>query len=266
MKKFNIIITAIFIIIGLITINKVCATDISGVINTNTIFSAASSPYIITGDLYVDTNVTLTIQPGVVIKFNANVTMYNYGKIIANGTSNDTILFTSNVTPKNKGDWKGIIFYNTVNAELSEMEYVQIEYSDTAIKFAGVSCYFSYLNIINNNVGIQITGASASEINYSNFYYNEFYNVICSSTGDQDFSNNYWGFTFSSLIDDKILDYMDNQNLGAVDFQPIMSSSSWTNNVIGPKNPSIIINNNAAVTYQETVTLTLSADMSAKLK
>ena len=39
-------------------------------ITNNTNWTAANSPYIIDGDVYVDQGVTLTLEPGVVVKFN----------------------------------------------------------------------------------------------------------------------------------------------------------------------------------------------------
>ncbi|MEW6006696.1 MAG: hypothetical protein AB1595_00855 [bacterium] len=50
----------------------VYGTDVSGVISESATWTLAGSPYIVTGDVYVQgaTNPCLTIGPGVVVKFN----------------------------------------------------------------------------------------------------------------------------------------------------------------------------------------------------
>ena len=47
-------------------------TDVSGTINENTIWTLASSPYIVTGSVTVLNGVTLTIDPGVEVKFDGH--------------------------------------------------------------------------------------------------------------------------------------------------------------------------------------------------
>ena len=45
------------------------ATDVSGVISSNTTWTLANSPYLATGYVTVNAGVTLTIEPGTVVKF-----------------------------------------------------------------------------------------------------------------------------------------------------------------------------------------------------
>ena len=50
------------------------ATDVSGHIDTDTTWTVAGSPYIVTGNVFVygtPTNVTLTVQAGVEVRFNS---------------------------------------------------------------------------------------------------------------------------------------------------------------------------------------------------
>ena len=69
----------------------------------------SDSTYIVTGDVYVDYNDTLTIEPGVVVKFNGNYGLYVYGSLFANGAVGDSIIFEPNdMTTPNNGMWKGI--------------------------------------------------------------------------------------------------------------------------------------------------------------
>ncbi len=83
-------------------------TNVSGIINSNTTWSLANSPYIVTGNVLVNTGVTLIIEPGVTVKVNSGLNIQSRGEIIANGNNNLRITFTSNSSTPNPGDWEGI--------------------------------------------------------------------------------------------------------------------------------------------------------------
>ncbi|MBU4256113.1 MAG: hypothetical protein KKB04_02505, partial [Candidatus Thermoplasmatota archaeon] len=78
---------------------------VSGYISTDTTWTLANSPYIITGNVMIDNNATLTIEPGVVIKFNGSYGIAVDGYLKCNGTAANPIIFTSNKTTPAKGDW-----------------------------------------------------------------------------------------------------------------------------------------------------------------
>lgn len=79
-----------------------------------------SAPYIIEGDLYVESANTaeLTIAPGALVKFTSGSSILvgytNSGKLIANGTDLLPVTFTSNASSPSKGDWDGLFFYSNV--------------------------------------------------------------------------------------------------------------------------------------------------------
>jgi len=74
------------------------AINVSGLISSNTTWTVANSPYVVTNNILVNAGVTLTIQPGVTVKFNALKSMQIDGTLIAKGTNADSIRFTSNTT------------------------------------------------------------------------------------------------------------------------------------------------------------------------
>ena len=45
-------------------------TNVSGTIATDTTWSWAYSPYVVTDNVTVNSGVTLTVEPGVIVKFN----------------------------------------------------------------------------------------------------------------------------------------------------------------------------------------------------
>jgi hypothetical protein len=65
MKK--ILLTVIFLTVISFGING--QTNVSGGIYSNTVWTLANSPYIVTDTVVVFPGVTLTIQPGVTVKF-----------------------------------------------------------------------------------------------------------------------------------------------------------------------------------------------------
>ncbi len=69
--------------------------------------------YVLTEALIMTTGTTLTIPAGTIIRANAGSDVYvvisQGAKIIAEGTSSEPIVFTSNVPTPNAGDWGGLI-------------------------------------------------------------------------------------------------------------------------------------------------------------
>jgi Secretion system C-terminal sorting domain/PKD domain len=87
-------------------------TNVSGVISSDVTWKKINSPYIVTGNILVDSAVTLTIQPGVIVKFNNGLSIFVKGELIARGTASDSIVFTSN-TLNSAGAWGYIYFSST---------------------------------------------------------------------------------------------------------------------------------------------------------
>ncbi len=70
--------------------------DVSGNITENTLWSPTDSVVVINGVVNVNAGVTLTIEPGTVVKFyNTGALLQVYGDLIAQGAPGDTIVFTS---------------------------------------------------------------------------------------------------------------------------------------------------------------------------
>ena len=172
-------------------------TTVSGVIDTNTTWTLANSPYVVDNDLSID-SATLTIEPGVVVKVApfASIALDQDGTISAIGTPTNKIYFTSLVDDEIGGDtngdgnatipdlitgeyfWSGIYSYggnlgivlsNAVvryaerGFSLREASDVQIADSIFEKNFIGIedqgknSVNISNSEIMNNNAGISIS-------------------------------------------------------------------------------------------------------------
>lgn len=89
---------------------------LNGVIAENTTLLKRNT-YLLTGTVYVAKGVTLTIEPGTVIRgdFDTNGTLVvtKGARIVAEGKSTDPIVFTSSksTADRKSGDWGGVILY-----------------------------------------------------------------------------------------------------------------------------------------------------------
>jgi len=90
--------------IGMTAPQVVADTEVSGHITENSVWTLANSPYIVVGNVWVDSGVTLQIEPGVTVKFDTlpggvdTLSLIVDGKLYAEGEEDSLITFTSNET------------------------------------------------------------------------------------------------------------------------------------------------------------------------
>lgn len=164
-------------------------TEITEDINKDTIWTKEESPYLVYNSILINEGVTLTIEPGVVVKFNPEnkSALYVLGDIIANGSKDNPIYFTSNyddlggstdddyvfcdyidfddegnpignevceimdwIDPE-VGDWGGMFFRNSNS---SDFKNIFISYIDDAFYLESSTLNFENLNIKNGDSGI----------------------------------------------------------------------------------------------------------------
>ncbi len=113
-------------------------------------WSKAASPYIITGDIKIPRNKTLTIEPGVTVKFAGHfgLTVGYKAKLLAVGTEQDRIVFTAG--DKEQG-WFGLRLINSGSDDKLQFCTLQYAYKPrtggggVAGLFGGaLLCYGSY--------------------------------------------------------------------------------------------------------------------------
>jgi|GEM_PF-1852883 len=126
-------------------------TNVSGGIYTNTTWTQANSPYIVIDTVVVFPGVTLTIEPGVVVKFDLDKQLeIRNATLNALGTGTDSITFTSNSGSPAPGNWPGIYFNGS---HYSRLSYCNFLYATNGIRP-------DYMN-------------DTLTINHSSFFYNE---------------------------------------------------------------------------------------------
>jgi len=103
-------------------------------------WTLAASPYIVTGNIVVPEDATLTIEPGVIVKFAGYYSLKVNGTLRALGSPTNRIVFTSGAdneyddiglaitNPATSNDWSGIEFTDSSNDVQSRMENCIIKY------------------------------------------------------------------------------------------------------------------------------------------
>ncbi|MDH5793886.1 MAG: hypothetical protein OEZ18_04925, partial [Candidatus Bathyarchaeota archaeon] len=83
---------------------SVNATYVEGPITQDTIWTLVDSPFVVSKNVTVYSSATLTIEPGVEVRFGENFWLVVNGRVIANGVEDKLIRFTSNKLTPMKGD------------------------------------------------------------------------------------------------------------------------------------------------------------------
>jgi hypothetical protein len=187
-------------------------TNVSGGIYSNTTWSLANSPYIVIDTVVVFPGVTLTIQPGVTVKFKNNKRLeVRQSKIIAIGTSIDSITFTSDSVAPSRGIWSSIFINPNSTNKLQKFIYCNFSYADNAIQKEGSdSLLIKHSSFKYNNAGIGNNTHNfigQVQIDSSVFKFN--------GCGIGSFYTNPYGTrVFSSIIANS--DFSNNQQAGAI--------------------------------------------------
>lgn len=152
-------------------------------IHSNMTLYKDMSPYLVTGDVVIDNDARLTIEPGVELLFSPNACMYIHGAITAEGTPTDSIMFRLNPAFDESLSWGALCFINTGDS-MSSISYSELrdgsngpaEYNCVAV-ISGfkttlcldhlritdtdgnpISCRYSDLRLTNSILHSRITG------------------------------------------------------------------------------------------------------------
>ncbi len=90
------------------TVSAPGPTYVQGFISGDTTWDVSGSPYVVIGDVTVDSGATLTVSAGTTVLFNEARTLYVAGTLLVEGTSSVPVVFESNATAPSTGDWDGI--------------------------------------------------------------------------------------------------------------------------------------------------------------
>jgi hypothetical protein len=102
-------VVVVLVLLSLTHVGSAGATDIpTTTYLVNTTWTAANSPYVLDGSVTIASGATLTIEPGVVVKFNGTSrSIFVNGALNASGTPSGPIYFTSLADDSIGGDTRG---------------------------------------------------------------------------------------------------------------------------------------------------------------
>ncbi|MEM3823528.1 MAG: Ig-like domain-containing protein, partial [Candidatus Bathyarchaeia archaeon] len=144
--------------VGVEMLPVVKATYVEGEITQDTVWTLVDSPFVLSNNVIINPDVTLTIEPGVEVKFGGNFSLIVNGKLNAEGNINKTIKFTSNSLTPTAGDWGTILFNGTAS---SLLKYCIIEYGKSGITVEDGSIDVENCVIkLNSQDGVTINGGS----------------------------------------------------------------------------------------------------------
>ncbi|WP_156370518.1 hypothetical protein [Acidovorax sp. Leaf84] len=110
------------------------AMMVSGVISADTVWSAAQSPVTVQGDVTVDQDATLTVEPGVEVRMAANASFtLNRGAVVAVGTVEKPIVISSAIAAPAPGSWGQWRFRQGTRSAQTRLEHVRIEYGSGVV-------------------------------------------------------------------------------------------------------------------------------------
>ncbi|MFH1168123.1 MAG: hypothetical protein V1852_29250, partial [Pseudomonadota bacterium] len=161
-----------------LTVSQAEATNVSGSISSSTTWTLAGSPYILTGDITINAGVTLTIEPGAVVRLGDNMSLWVNGTLNAVGTSSSYITFTG--TTESPDWWRVISIQNAGSATFEWCDIAYGGYYEDANIYKTGTGSFSLKNSTirrSDGAGLRI-GASASAVTLAgNTFSNNTYGV-----------------------------------------------------------------------------------------
>ncbi|MBU1107833.1 MAG: carboxypeptidase regulatory-like domain-containing protein [Candidatus Riflebacteria bacterium] len=148
-----------------------------GILSENRTWTLAESPYIVKGDVRVRGGAVLTIEPGVEVKFTqidsmpdpqgASMTdLIIQGGLMAVGSENKRIVFTSAESFPKRANWGGIAFLGTNQAE-NMLRYSTVMFADEGVKSEGSTPSVENSEFGLCGVGLNIGLSTALNVRYN---------------------------------------------------------------------------------------------------
>ncbi|MCK4339003.1 MAG: hypothetical protein KAW87_03310, partial [Candidatus Cloacimonetes bacterium] len=223
MNKNTLILIFLFsVLLSTFFFSPLFSIEVGGHISENTTWTPENNPYLVTESIYVDAGVTLTILPGTIIKlsgasctswqeFDQNFWLYGGdsvakmfwvdGRIIAEGTEQDSIIFT---IMQDDPDYYWGTIYITEQAEMCLFKHCKVEYS-AGIGIAvgdiakGTISIYNGKGLIrnclfnNNGIGLVTRGSLVKSLEISGSIFSFDNNI-------NNFVENIWGRRHISII------------------------------------------------------------------
>lgn len=147
-------------------------TEVSGIIDTDTTWKVAGGPYIVKGNILIQNGATLTIEPGVEVRFDGAYSIQIEGEFKAQGTPTKRIVFTSNKSNPQLDDWRYLWFRPTSVDAITDannryisgsiLSYAEISYGGPiSVEYSSPFISNNYIHHLN---GVAAVGSSGGAV------------------------------------------------------------------------------------------------------
>jgi len=232
--------------------------DVSGSIVEDTLWDAETVRVL--GDVTIENGVTLTIAPGVLVEFQDYYSLAVAGTLLAIGTPDCRIRFTTDepqdftVDESHAGCWNGIWFDQTgaTNAP-SRLAYCTIEYSKATGAGDGLYPYgggaisatdFSQLTIENCIIRSNVADYGGALFLYRNANPTLVGNLIVDNHALQNASAVYCGYSYPRLVNNTIINNPihneENPYIESCAVLSFLSKPVFMNNIIRDNDPDFV--------------------------
>lgn len=150
------------------------ATDVSGHITSDTTWNASGNPYIVKENVYLDKGVHLTIQPGVIIKFDGYYYLDVMGNLNVKGNETHNVTFTKNDLNPSVTSWNGIRIKQDGSAYICDCSISNVYYGILIDRSSNITLMNT--TIIDSTYGLSI--AYSHDISIDNLTLYESYEGI----------------------------------------------------------------------------------------
>lgn len=133
------------------------ATYVEGTITQDTVWTLVDSPFVVSDNITVNPGATLTIEPGVQVMFGDNFSLLVNGGIVADGTSDKVIQFTSDDVNASTGAWGTIQINGTLQSSITNCI---VEYGQNGITLTGGSLNLQDDSVVHNLNGTVVNSGS----------------------------------------------------------------------------------------------------------
>ena len=200
-------ILVVLLLVGLLQTNEATAdgpTYVSGGIFADTAWIASQSPYIVTGTVTLFPGYTLTVEPGVEVRFDSATSLIVRGALVAEGTHSKRIVFTSNSVPT-KGSWIGLKIANNQGGNAS-VKFANIFYAQTGLSveccWEGGPVNISDSGFYTNNIALGGYAGWVLQVERCTFENNTYAVTGADKViSDSVFTNNEYGLFYAGRTD-----------------------------------------------------------------
>ena len=251
-----------------------------GTVTSDQIWSA-NRLHLITCDVTINTSVTLTVRPGVIVKFSQGTSLYVYGLLSARANSPNRTIFTSikddayggdtnndgSATTPAPGDWSSFLATDTgsINLQYATVQYGRITSYEGDVSITNSTIARSYHH------GIDAQGGSLSLINNTitnhakDGVYVNTTNLTTLVLTNNTFTGNGGGAAYLNLVQDHNGTLTINNNNGAGNVTNGIILFGTTGTLTLPPTPGLpyVVSN---LTVPQNANLTLPAGVIMKLQ